>query len=192
MVVLVVAAAVAMWLGLAAGLAAFMARRRYDHTAWLVVCLLFGPVGVVFVVMELSCAIPREATVIDRGHVGRGDLDVLIVAGSNLDAARATLARFDDRLRRVAVNRVVPLDGPREVERLAAEQLRADARTLRRPDAELLLLFGVPSDAVARYVSDSHFDIVVGDDVDGGRCRSSDQAGRRLVGGPARPRGSGS
>jgi hypothetical protein len=161
---LIVILPVTAWLLLAAVLSSFMARRGYDHFAWLTVCVLFGPVATVFAVFELVWAIPRRPEVVDRGQPGGGDVDVLVIdAGSNLGVARWILGALDGRVHRLALARVLPFDGPRDMERTAAEQLRATARSLDYRHPELLLLFGAPSDAVARHIGDSCYDVVVAD-----------------------------
>jgi hypothetical protein len=149
-------------LALAASLSALMASKGYDRVAWLVVCLLFGPVAGVFAVIELAWAVPRRAEVIERGRTGRGDLDVLVVdAGSDAEAKRRVLDSFGDRLRRLTLVRVVPFDGARDVERMAIDGLRVDAASLGHPHAELALLFGVPTEAVARQAREGDYDAVV-------------------------------
>lgn len=157
--------AVAAWVTLAFVLAGLMVRRGYDHTSWLIVSLLFGPLAALLVVAERAWAFPRRPRVVETGRPGRGDLDALVVADAvDLDVARAEITQLDKRIHRLVVARVLPIDGPREVERLTGEQLRADAEALGHPDAELVLLFGVPSDAVARHVAEGHFDLALAGD----------------------------
>lgn len=173
MLVLVIVALTA-WMTLALSLAAFMARRGYEHTAWLVLGVLFGPVAAVFVVLERVWTVPRGPQTTSYGHAGVGDLDVLVVADSlDLDAAAAELTWLSARIRRLAIASVVTFDGPREAERLAAEQLRLIARRLGHVDAELVLLFGVSADAVTQYATDGRFDITITSDGLAGRAATS-------------------
>lgn len=152
------------WLAFSVVLSSFMAHRGYDRTAWLVVALLFGPVALVLVVNELFEANPRRANTIERGQPGGGEVDLLVVlAGDELGAARLATEALGHRLRRLVLARVLPYDGPTDLETDAADRLRRDARGLARPSAGLALLFGVPARAIADFAVEGGFTVVVTD-----------------------------
>jgi hypothetical protein len=163
-VTLILGAAAVAWVALALALSFAMARRGYDRTSWLVVGLLFGPVAMLFAITECMWAIPRRTQILKRGHLGSGGANVLIVfLSSDLETAREATQRIGKRPGRLTFARVLPYDGAKEIEREAAARLRTDACALARPGAQLALLFGVPSLAIATFEDEGGFTVVVTD-----------------------------
>ena len=161
---LVVAGGAVGWLGAGIAVSSAMARRGFDRTAWLVVGVLFGPIAVCFAVVELVGGLPRPPEVVEGGRAGAGVLDVVVVRSTAaVDDVSRALADLDVDLRRLVLARVVPFDGPKDVERQAAASLRADRVALGRSNAELLLLFGPPAGAIADYAVASDISVVVVD-----------------------------
>jgi hypothetical protein len=163
-IVVIVALIVALagWLGFSAVLSGVMAQRGYDRTPWLVVSLLLGPVALVLVVNELLEANPRRPETIKRAQPGSGEVDMLIIlAGDEVGAARLAMDAFGHRLHRVVVARVLPYDGPTDLEAAAVHRLRRDAMTLARPSTGLAVLFGPPASAIADFAVEYGFTVVV-------------------------------
>jgi hypothetical protein len=155
-------AALAGWLGFSAVLSWFMAHRGYDRTAWLVVSLLLGPVALVLVVNELLGANPRRPATIKRAQPGSGEVDLLVIlAGDERGAARLAMDAFGHRLHRLVLARVLPYDGPTDLEAAAVHRLRRDGMALARPSAGLALLFGAPARAIADFAVEDGFTVVV-------------------------------
>jgi hypothetical protein len=156
-------AALAGWLTFAATLSWFMEHRGYDRTAWLVTALLFGPVALMLAVNELFESDPRQPHTVVREQPGSGALHLLVVlAGEELATARVATEAFGDRLHRLVLARVLPYDGPADVESDVVHQLRGAAGALGRP-AGAVLLFGAPARAIADFAMDDGFTVVVSD-----------------------------
>ena len=161
---LVIAAAVTGWAALAIAVPTLMARRGYDRTAWFAVTILFGPIALLFAVVQASWSARRRREVVRRGEPGVTGLALLVVgSGPSIETARAVLRLLGDRAGHLTLAHVLPLDGPRAIERDSALRLREDANALGRSDAELILLFGEPADGVAVEVETSQCDLVVAD-----------------------------
>jgi hypothetical protein len=86
---------------------------------------------------------------------------LVILAEDGLGAARLAMDAFGHRLHRVVVARVLPYDGPTDLEAAAVHRLRRDAMALARPSAGLTLLFGAPARAIADFAVEGGFTVVV-------------------------------
>ena len=189
--VLIAVVGVVTWLMIGIGLPEMMARRGYDRTAWRVVSLLLGPVALLLASLERLSPIARPAEIVDRGaRRPHGSLALLVVrTGGSLDDVAATIQRRERELGRLTLARVLPFDGAKDVEREAGETLRAERSHLGCCWAELVLLFGLPDDAIARFALNAEFDAVLVDadltsidDALAGRAAALRHAGRALDG----------
>ena len=162
MVVLIVLSVV-VWLSIPPVLSRVMGRHGYDGTSYLVLGTLFGPLAVVFAVMEVLFDVPEPARILEEGQTGHGDLSVLVVVGGESTTSPPTkvLAGLGPRLRRVGLAWVLPKGGPREDERRADQALHEAASGLDHP--ELALLFGRPDVAIPEHATSGGYDFVVTD-----------------------------
>jgi hypothetical protein len=139
-----------------------MAHRGYDRIAWLVASLVFGPVALVLVVNELLGPNPRRANSIKQARLRNGGVDLLVIlTGDELGAARSAMDVFGNRLHRLVLARVLPYDGPTDLETDVVHRLRRDAMALAQPSAGLALLFGAPARAIADFAVEGGFTVVV-------------------------------
>jgi hypothetical protein len=150
------------WLAIGQIVASSMAKRGYDRTAWVIVGALFGPVVLVFAVIELLTALPRRPEVVDRGSPGQGTVDVLIVVDLSQQVGRTRLSELDvtRHVRHSTVAAVLPRDGARLVEVAAVDRLRAVASEL-RPAGDVALLFGLAREVVVDFATSNGVEVVV-------------------------------
>jgi hypothetical protein len=188
---LLIAGGVIAWLTIGVGLSAFMARRGYDRTSWLVIGLLFGPVTLIFATVELASALPRPPLTVEGGRPGAGSVDVLTVfVDRDTALVSDVLNTIGDDTHRLVLAEVLPFDGAKAVETAASASLRDQASALARPWAELVLVFGAPATAIAAYAVQGRFGVVVTDrDVPGLRTSLRD-TGIELRSGPMKAQAS--
>jgi hypothetical protein len=82
MVVMIVLGAV-VWLSIPPLLCRAMSRRGYDGGSWLVVGLLFGPVGVALATMEVLSDVPQESRILEARLTGEGEVSILVVLAAD-------------------------------------------------------------------------------------------------------------
>lgn len=159
--VIVIVLSVVLWSSIPPVLSRVMARRGYDGTSYLIVGALFGPLAVVFAVMEVLFDVPEPARILHEGRTGHGDLSVLVVLGAEPTTSppMTALAGLRPRLRRLGLAQVLPKGGPRADERRADQALREAASGLGQP--ELALLFGRPAVAIPEHAASGGYDFVL-------------------------------
>jgi hypothetical protein len=160
-VVAIIVLSVIVWLSIPLVLSRAMARRGFDGLSYLVVGLLFGPVAVVFAVMDVLFDVPEPARILQQGRTGPGDVSVLVVVGgeSTSSPSTAALASFGRNLRRLGLAQVLPKGCAREDERRAERGLRQAAADAGHP--ELALLFGRPDSAVSEHAVARGYVVVI-------------------------------
>jgi hypothetical protein len=160
MVVMIVLGVV-VWLSIPPLLSRAMRRRGYDGGSWMVVGLLFGPVGVALAILELLSGVPKGSRILEAGLTGKGEVSILVVleADSPTPPPTAGLAEVRPHLRRLGLAQILPKGGPRLDERQAQQMLRRAAIRLDHP--EIVLLFGRPDLAIAAHAVAGAYDVVV-------------------------------
>jgi hypothetical protein len=186
-----IATVVAAWGAVALALPPWMGRRGNSRLAWQVLALLMGPLVLPFALAAALTTFPRPPVLVAEGR-RRPGVDVLIA----LDGSRGGLATVDGALAhlgphlgRLTLARVLPDDGPRLDEALAAEVLKAEARRLGTPDAELVLLFGRSDEALTRQAVEGGYQVVVAGYRVPGLSTRLRGSGVVVVSGPGRPAG---
>jgi hypothetical protein len=169
---------VAVWLSIPPVLSRVMARHGCDRTSYLVVGALFGPLAIVFAVLEVLFDVPERARILDEGRTGQGDLSVLVVVSGESATSPPTkaLAGLRPRLRRVGLALVLPKGGPRADERRADQALREPASAFDHP--ELALLFGRPDVAIPEHADSGGYDLVFTSGADPALSARLTEAGR--------------
>ena len=151
---------VIVWLSIPLVLSRVMAQRGFDGLSYLVIGLLFGPVAIVFAVMDARFDTPEPPRILQAGRTGPGEVSVLfvVVVASTAPPPAATVASFGP-LRRIGLARVVPKGAARMDEWQAERELRQAALSFGHP--ELALLFGRPDTAISEYAISRGYDVVV-------------------------------
>jgi hypothetical protein len=161
---MLVALAVVAWLLVAPSLAWLMRRHGYDPIPWLLLGLLWSPLALILALVELVWPTPCAPRVLAPGRVQQGSLDVLVNLDSSprsVEAAAKAIPQLRPRLRTLSLIRVLPRGvGPRIQQRNAGE-LRRDATALGGPDAQLVLLFGRPEQALGQYAATANHPLVI-------------------------------
>ena len=160
MVVMIVLGVV-VWLSIPPLLSRAMRRRGYDGGSWMIVGLLFGPVGVAMAVLEVLYYVPERPRILQAGLTAKGELSILVVleADSPTPPATAGLAEVSPYLRRLGLAQTLPMGGPLLDQRQAEQTLRRAAIGLAHP--EIALLFGRPDVAIPAHAVAGGYDIVV-------------------------------
>ena len=159
--IFVAALGVVGWFGAGVSASALMARRGYDQVAWLVIGVLLGPIAAAWAAAELAWMIPRSPEVVDCAKPREAGQDGALVVLAGRAPMDVTDALRSIDASRLVLAQVLPFDGAKLIERTAADELRSVRQAIGRPDAGLVLLFGVPDDAVARYAREHSLSVVV-------------------------------
>lgn len=158
--VAIIVLGVIVWLSIPLVLSKAMARRGFDGLSYLVIGLLFGPVAIVFAVMDARLDTPEPPRILEAGRAGPGEVSVLVVVDGHPTALppMATLGS-SGRLRRIGLARVVPKGAARMDEWQAEQELRQAALSFDHP--ELALLFGRPDVVISAHAIARGYDVVV-------------------------------
>ena len=152
---------VMVWLSIPPVLSRAMMHRGYDGGSWMVVGLLFGPIGVALAALEVFFDVSEQPRILERGLNGMGDVSILVVLEGDSPTVRptASLAEISPYLRRLGLAQILPKGGPRLDERRAEASLRRAAIGLDHPD--IALLFGRPDLVIADFAAVGGYDVVV-------------------------------
>ena len=158
--VAIIVIGVIVWLSIPLVLSKARARRGFDGLSYLVIGLLFGPVAIVFAVMDAWLDAPESPRTLEAGRAGPGEVSILVVVDGHSTALppTATLRRFG-RLRRIGLARVVPKGAARMDEWQAEQELRQAALSFDHP--ELALLFGRPDVVISAHAIARGYEVVV-------------------------------
>ena len=142
-----------------------MRRRGFDGYVWTLLGLFLGPIAIP-VAIAFALRSPRRAPALVRpgGRAAAGPMDVL-VGYDGSDAAADAVARvhdvFGDRIGRVAIARVTPLDAPPEEQRTAAHELAQIVDAHPELHAAAVVLAGEPAHALQDYASHGGYGLIV-------------------------------
>ena len=105
---------VIIWLAIPPVLSRAMKRRGYDGLFSMILGGLYGPVAVVFAVIDILFEVAEPPGVVQTGQTGEGDLSVLVVVGGDAMTSppMAALAGLGLRLPHLALAKVPPRGGP--------------------------------------------------------------------------------
>lgn len=160
----------AVWLAVGAVLAVVMGRRGYDPFVWWLLGTVLGPLAIVLAVVPRDRRRQRPS-VHHGGGPSRGRVDLLVGLDGSAHAAaalQAALDLFGDRLRRLALVTVLPLDdsAQRRLDKSAALEHQEDvAATLvqagRAARPRIVRLSGRPADELERLAINEGYDVMV-------------------------------
>jgi nucleotide-binding universal stress UspA family protein len=149
------------WLTIGIVLSVVMGRRGYDTWNWLIVGAILGPLAILLAATTRP-APPAATTAVTTTHSADGRVDVLVgVDGSPQSEAaiRGVDALFGDRLGRLTLASVIPLDAPPLIDQQAHELLDRVA-ALAGDRAERVLLRGRPAIALRELAAAGHYDVL--------------------------------
>lgn len=175
--VAIIVLGVIVWLSIPLVLSRAMAQRGFDGLSYFVIGLLFGPVAIVFAVMDARLDSPEPPRIVEAGRTGPGEVSVLVVVdGHSTAPPAATLGSC--RLRRIGLARVVPKGAARRDEWQAGRELREAAIGFDRP--EVALLFGRPDVVISAHAIAGGYDVVVSPRPDDQLSARLQRSGRTL------------
>ena len=161
---LAIAVAAGAWVLEAMALGYLMGRRGYQAPVWIFVGIVLGPVGVLLALSDVVRPPEHEPELLRAGRRRGGAIDVLVGIDDSPESAAAVgrvLDLFGDRVGRVTLARVIPIDASLDIEREAAAEL-ADACTA-HPDLDpaTVVLRGQPAAALRQYVEELGYEVLV-------------------------------
>lgn len=160
--VIVVVAFVA-WVVVGLALGWFMGRRGYEAYTWALIGVVLGPIAVALAVVWVLRPPAHEPVLLHRGGGKRaGALDVLVAFDGSPEScgALATVERlFGDRIGRLMLACVVPIDAPVDVVHDAEQTLDGGCARVRE-DASTVLLRGKPAEELRSYALRLGYDVL--------------------------------
>jgi nucleotide-binding universal stress UspA family protein len=148
------------WIAIGVTLSIVMGRRGYDAWNWLIVGAIMGPLAIVLVLTSRSRR--SDPTVATSLRSGAGRIDVLV----GLDGSPASMAAVDgaaglfgDRLGRLTLATVIPLDAAQGIEREAKELLERTTHPA-GDRIERVLLHGRPATALGELAATGRYDVL--------------------------------
>jgi len=153
---------IGVWVAEALFLGWFMGRRGYEPYTWTVIGMTLGPLAVILSVSRLLRPPSRDPKLLHLGQTQRGGVDVLIgFDGSpeSIAAIEAVERLLRDRLGRVTLAQVVPIDATPEVRKAAEDNLERRRRQV-GTQASSVVLSGVPAEALRHYAGRLGYDLI--------------------------------
>jgi nucleotide-binding universal stress UspA family protein len=159
---LVIVVAVA-WLTIGLTLSLVMGRRGHDAFSWLMLGMLFGPLGAIFAVEARREEQLRPERVALRQSGGSGPIDVIVgVDGSpeSMAALQAAVELLGPRLGRLTMATVIPYDSGFDRRRTAHSTLERQAELV-GGGPQLELLHGRPAPVLLERAMNDDYDLLV-------------------------------